>query len=95
MKSTNSELLLCALQGNRYGLLCVVPDRNKDLSELESRLLGSGYTPTILLRRMIQRDVNITMPKFNIKFDTEMSQIFRKVFIYYEIMNAFSLIELL
>lgn len=56
-----------------------MPDRNKELSELESRLLSSGITPTIILRRMIQRDVNITLPKFNIKFDMEMSQIFRKV----------------
>ncbi len=56
-----------------------MPDRNKELSELENRLLSSGFTPTIILRRMIQRDVNITLPKFNMKFDMEMSQIFRKV----------------
>lgn len=67
-------------QGNRYGLLCVLPDYNTDLSEVENRLLSSGYTTTIMLRRMIQRDVNVTFPKFNIKFDSDMTPIFHKVF---------------
>jgi hypothetical protein len=60
-------------------LLCVLPDRNVELSEVENRMLSSGYTPTILLRKMIQRDVNITLPKFNIQFDMEMSPTLQKV----------------
>lgn len=43
-------------------------------------MLSSGYTPTILLRKMIQRDVNITLPKFNIQFDMEMSPTLQKVY---------------
>lgn len=56
-----------------------MPDRNKELSELESDMINYGYTPTILLRKMIQRDVNITLPKFNIQFDMEMTSTLQKV----------------
>lgn len=44
-------------------------------------MLSSGYTPTILLRRLIHRDVNISLPKFKMQFGTEMSHVFRKVFL--------------
>ncbi|EFX77807.1 hypothetical protein DAPPUDRAFT_53805, partial [Daphnia pulex] len=74
-----AKAILLPYQGNRYGLLCVLPDRNVELSEVENRMLSSGYTPTILLRKMIQRDVNITLPKFNIQFDIEMSPTLQKM----------------
>ncbi len=60
-------------QNNRYGLLLVLPNRNNGLSDLEKALINRNYTPTSLLRKMFQRDVNITLPKFNLKFNVEMS----------------------
>lgn len=44
-------------------------------------MLSSGYTPTTMLRRMIHRDINITLPKFKMQFGAEMSHVFRKVFL--------------
>lgn len=79
LDNVGTKAIFMPYQGKRYGLMCVLPDRNKKLSDIESYMLSSGYTPTTMLRRMIHRDINITLPKFKMQFGAEMSHVFRKM----------------
>ena len=57
----------------------VLPNRDNGLNDLERALMNLNYTPTTLLRKMIQRDVNITLPRFQVKYNVEMSAVLQKV----------------
>jgi len=57
----------------------VLPNRDDGLNDLERALMNLNYTPTTLLRKMIQRDVNITLPRFQVKYNVEMSVVLQKV----------------
>ncbi|KAI9552162.1 hypothetical protein GHT06_022499 [Daphnia sinensis] len=79
LDNIGTKAIFMPYQGKRHGLLCVLPDRNKKLSDVENHMLSSGFTPTTMLRRMIHRDINITLPKLKMKFGAEMSHVFRKM----------------
>ena len=75
-------------QGNRYGLLLVLPNRNDGLVNLETQLINANYTPTMLMRRMIHRQVNVTLPRFKIQFDLEMSDVLKQVWGLFRLVNS-------
>ena len=67
------------VQDNRFGLLLVLPNRYDGLNELESKLNVNNYTASYFMRKMIHRDVDVTLPRFRIQYGLEMANIFKQV----------------
>lgn len=72
------ELQVC-LQDERYGLLCILPNEKTGLAETERRLFVSGTTPAMLLANMFHDRVKLTLPKFKIEWETELSDTLKEV----------------
>jgi len=68
-----------AIQENRFALVLVLPDRHDGLEELESQLKVNNYTATTLVRNMIHRDVDVSLPRFRIQYGLEMANILKQV----------------
>ena len=59
--------------------MLVLPDRHDGLEELESQLKVNNYTATTLVRNMIHRDVDVSLPRFRIQYGLEMANILKQV----------------
>lgn len=66
-------------QDHRHGLLLILPDKTDGLQELEQRLFEGTFKPKDFLEKMHETFVEIYMPKFKIRFKTEMTDILVEV----------------